>query len=106
MARTIIDVTAHTNPWPIIDAWAQGNGYGLVAHGEWGRSYKRGDGFVVTESWVQVEPLPHGVRITAWVPWLGTDLPVDTVSFLAYVPRRAARNHVRALLAALGAPPL
>lgn len=108
MSRTVIAVVPTSDPWPVIDAWAQANGFSVDAHGAWGRSYKRGDGFITPISKVLIEAEPVGLRLSAWVPFwgFGTELDIHRLNPLQYFPRVKAQKQVNELLRALGAPTL
>ena len=108
MSRTVIPFTPTVDPWPIIDAWAQTNGYSIDNHGAWGRAYKRGDGFITPISKVLIEADLSGLRLSAWVPFwgFGSELDIHQLDPLQYFPRKKAQKQVNELLRALGLPTL
>lgn len=108
MSRTIIDLVLSADPWPVIDSWASANGYSVDGYSDWGRSYKRGDGFWTPISKVQIEATPLGLRLSAWVPFwgFGSELDIHRLNPLQYFPRAKAQKQVNELLRALGAPTL
>jgi hypothetical protein len=108
MSRTIVDLVPLSDPWPVIDSWASANGFSVDGYGNWGRSYKRGDGFWTPISRVQIEATPTGLRLSAWVPFWGSgnELDIHNLNPLQYFPRKKAQDKVNALLRQLGAPTL
>jgi len=108
MSRTVIDITPTVEPWAVIDAWAAANGFTVNGFGEWGRAYKRGDGFFTPISHVQFEGTPSGLRVSAWIPAWGFagEFGIDDLTPFQYFPRKKAQKQVNALLVQLGAAPV
>lgn len=106
--RTVLEFPLHSDPWPTIDAWAAQTGYAVDEHGPWGRRYRRGDGFLVARSYVQVMPIGEALRVESWiVVWFtGGEMDVSSGDPIQYFPRRKARALLNPLLTSLGQPPV
>ncbi len=104
--RTILEFRPATDPWPLIDAWAARTRHSIASHGDWGRVYQRGDGFLQARSYVQITLAGDTLHIESWiVVWFtGGELDVSSRSFVQYFPRRRARRFLNDLLASLGQP--
>lgn len=106
MSRTVIDITPTVEPWAVIDAWAKTSKFAVTGFGDWGRTYRYGDGFWKPMVNVQIEAITTGLRLTAWVPFwgFGGDFSVHDLDPIQYFPRKKGQKLVNRLLAALGVP--
>lgn len=106
MARTEVEFAPTVDPWPVVDAWAKKHSFSVDAYGDWGRRYKRGDGFVTPVCCTQVEVTEAGFKVSVWAPSPlgGAELEVQDINGLAVFVRRKARKLANSLLQQLGGP--
>ena len=115
--RTIRDFDYSGDIRPVVDFWAQENGFRLVDGGPPKRLFQRGHGFWTAP--VKLEALQEGskVHLEAWVHvsfmvrlmalfMLPKQMGVESGGFRGVLPRKIGRQAVNKLLQQLGQQPI
>jgi hypothetical protein len=114
--RSTVSGTISGDPWPVIDAWAQPNGYKVVAGaGSTTRTYQKGTGFLVAPMMLVASLQGTTLTVQGWVQptflarlmalfLIPSETNIGTDGFVMIIPRRMANKAVNGLLTQLGLP--
>ena len=117
--RTVVTYNVPGDPWPVIAAWAQKNGFN-PREPQTGNTkvFQKGSGFLTAAMRAQFTyDGASTVEVQAWLPisifariaalfMLPAEIHIRSGGFRAVLPRKIARNAVNELLVQVGAPPI
>lgn len=113
--RTTLQFTFQDDIWPIVDQWAQLNGYKLkISNGE-DRTYQKGTGFLVAPMMLRIVKEGENITLEAWAYanivvrimalfMIPEEMHINPGGFRMSIPRKIARDAVNKLLKTIGQP--
>jgi hypothetical protein len=115
--RTILRFNYTGEIWPVVEKWANENGYSQLESEGHEKLYQKGVGFLVTPPMLKVAHENQETIVEAWIRTnlfmrlifyfiLPSEMGIESGGFRLALPRRTARKAVNALLAQLGQPPI
>lgn len=115
--RTRITFQPTVQVWPILESWAEEQGFRLRETLPSGRLYQKGVGFWVAPMMLEVQCTDSECTLVAWVRVnlfvrlmcffiLPSEMGVESEGFRGTLPRSIARNALNKLLPRLGQPPI
>ena len=115
--RTIIRFSSTGDVWPVVEKWANENGYKPKESAGQERTYQKGVGFLVAPMMLKVRHENQETNIEAWIRAnilvrlmsffiLPAEMGIESGGVRGVLPRNIARKAVNALLAQLGQSPI
>lgn len=113
--RTIISFDVNTDIWPVINQWANENGYKKKEESGSPVLFQKGVGFLVAPMMFQVHIENQRVHIETWVRanllvrlfalfLIPAEMAIESGGVKMLVPRKIARHAVNKLMERLGQP--
>ncbi|MBL8918408.1 MAG: hypothetical protein JNJ54_06075 [Myxococcaceae bacterium] len=114
--RSTVSGPVSGDPWPAIEAWAQANGYKVVAGaGSGTRTWQKGTGLLVAPMMLVTALEGTTLTVQGWVQptflarlfalfLIPAETNIGTDGFVMLIPRRMANKAVNGLLTQLGLP--
>lgn len=114
--RSTVSGTVAGDPWPVIETWAQANGYAVIAgQGAPSRTWQKGSGFLVAPMKLVTSLEGSTLTVQGWVQptflarlfalfLIPAETNIGTDGFVMVIPRRMANKAVNGLLGQLGLP--
>lgn len=115
--RTTLRFVRASDIWPVVDKWANENGYRQKGSQGQQKLYQKGVGFLVAPMMLEVRQENQEISIEAWIRanflvrmmalfLLPAEMGIESGGIKAILPRNIARKAVNVLLAQLGQPPI
>jgi hypothetical protein len=115
--RTRVDFQSAADVWGELERWAHEFKYELRAQDEASRLYLKGQNILIPPLMVQMTATQAAYHLEVWVRsptinrvlslgMLPSEMVVNKVGFIGFVPRDKARKEVNVLLERLGVPPI
>jgi len=115
--RTTFRFNSTDDIWPIVEKWANENGYNQKESMKNERVYQKGTGFLVAPMMLKVRQENQETIIEAWIRAniivrlmsffiLPSEMGIESGGFRGVLPRKIARKAVNTLLAQLGQSPI
>ena len=114
--RAVREFSSVGDPWPVVDEWAQNQGYSVDEQTADHREYHKG-GFWTARRKASVTKAGDTIHIEAWIAAslparvmalfiVPAEITVASGGMVAALPRKMGRSEVNALLEKLGQEPL
>ncbi|HQZ95809.1 MAG TPA: hypothetical protein PLP21_05790 [Pyrinomonadaceae bacterium] len=114
-SRTIRDFKVPTDIWPVVERWAQSEGFRLLDESGNKRRYQKGHGLLIFPTRLEISQEDGNVHLEAWVHGsiinrvmslflLAEETNIDSGGFRAIIPRSIARDSVNRLMINLAQP--
>jgi hypothetical protein len=115
--RTTLRFSSPGEIWPVIDKWANENGYKQKESVGPERLYQKGTGFLVAPMMLKIRQENQETNLEAWIRSntlvrlmslfiLPAEMGIESGGFKAVIPRNMARKAVNTLLTQLGQTPI
>jgi hypothetical protein len=116
-ARAVREFAVPGDPWPVVEGWAQRQGYRAIEQGGDRRAYRKGSGFWAGSRIVEIRTADGRVHLEAWVASnlvarigslfiLPREITIESGGMKGVLPRKMGRNEVNDLLQAFGQQPI
>ncbi|MEW6360881.1 MAG: hypothetical protein ACK42A_01385 [Pyrinomonadaceae bacterium] len=114
-SRTLRDFTVPADIWPLVEKWAETEGFKLIESSDERRFYQKGDGVIVSSTRLVITRNGDKVKLETWLEsnlftrlftlfLAPRELALEPGGIALAVPRSIARDAVNRLLIKLGQP--
>lgn len=114
-SRTIRDFSVPKDIWPIVERWAQNEGFRLTGDDGSKRSYQKGQGLLILPTKLEISQSDGNAHLEAWIHasfinrlfsmfLLPEELAIESGGLRAVIPRTISRDAVNRLLVQVAQP--
>lgn len=114
-SRTIRDFSVPKDIWPMVERWAESEGFRLVSEEGPKRSYQKGHGLLILPTKLEITQSDGSVHLEAWIHaafinrlfslfLLPEELTIESGGMRTVIPRTISRDAVNRLMVQLAQP--